>query len=258
MKKTLLLCKNTACSMLAPTSSRKKSLFYAVRILMLFIACAAVGVFAYMLMSELRKSDNGQLVPAVAYVSAFGVMLINSVFSAYGHIYKSRDNEILLCLPVSYTSIIVSRCFGVYLNSLVYSLVLLVPTGTVYMMMFGMSVSGVASLLIAMFTAPLLPSFAGIAVSYLFAKLRASFNNAYVTVAINVLFILIYIVCVIKVGTVSEYLASNGDILYKYFFPSYLFVNSLDGGVVSALVLAAIGITFSLAVLPIVSLKSKD
>ena len=55
-------------------------------------------------------------------LGAFG-----SVFNTYSGLYLSKDNDLLLSMPIPVRSIMVSRLLGVYLMGLMYSGVVMLP-----------------------------------------------------------------------------------------------------------------------------------
>lgn len=60
-------------------------------------------------------------------LGAFG-----SVFNTYSGLYLSKDNDLLLSMPIPVRSIMVSRLLGVYLMGLMYSAVVILPAIIVY------------------------------------------------------------------------------------------------------------------------------
>lgn len=60
-------------------------------------------------------------------LGAFG-----SVFNTYSGLYLSKDNDLLLSMPIPVRSIMVSRLLGVYLMGLMYSAVVILPAVIVY------------------------------------------------------------------------------------------------------------------------------
>ena len=68
------------------------------------------------------------------FLGAFG-----SVFNTYSGLYLSKDNDLLLSMPIPVHTIMLSRLLGVYLMGLMYSAVLSVPAVVVYMCKTGFS-----------------------------------------------------------------------------------------------------------------------
>ena len=58
--------------------------------------------------------------------------VFGSVFNTYSSLYLSKDNDLLLSLPIPTDCIIVSRLLSVYLMGLMYSGVVMLPAIIVY------------------------------------------------------------------------------------------------------------------------------
>ena len=64
---------------------------------------------------------------AAVCIGAFG-----SVFNTFSGLYLSRDNDLLLSMPIPVRTIMASRLLGVYLMGLMYSGVVILPAVIVY------------------------------------------------------------------------------------------------------------------------------
>ena len=60
-------------------------------------------------------------------LSALTVSVLASAFTSYGHLFRCRDNQQLLALPIPPGAIFAVRCGGVYLTGLIYLLLAWVP-----------------------------------------------------------------------------------------------------------------------------------
>ena len=61
-------------------------------------------------------------------LSALTVSVLASAFTSYGHLFRCRDNQQLLALPIPPGAIFAVRCGGVYLTGLIYLLLAWVPS----------------------------------------------------------------------------------------------------------------------------------
>ena len=64
--------------------------------------------------------------------SALTVSVLASAFTSYGHLFRCRDNQQLLALPIPPGAIFAVRCGGVYLTGLIYLLLAWVPSVVCY------------------------------------------------------------------------------------------------------------------------------
>ena len=65
-------------------------------------------------------------------LSALTVSVLASAFTSYGHLFRCRDNQKLLALPIPPGAIFAVRCGGVYLTGLIYLLLAWVPSVVCY------------------------------------------------------------------------------------------------------------------------------
>ena len=88
------------------------------------LSCALCGAFVAVGMGWMYFCLMGLL---AILLGAFG-----SVFNTYSGLYLSKDNDLLLSMPIPVRSIMVSRLLGVYLMGLIYSAVVILPAVIVY------------------------------------------------------------------------------------------------------------------------------
>ena len=88
------------------------------------LSCALCGAFVAVGMGWMYFCLMGLL---AILLGAFG-----SVFNTYSGLYLSKDNDLLLSMPIPVRSIMVSRLLGVYLMGLMYSAVVILPAIIVY------------------------------------------------------------------------------------------------------------------------------
>ncbi|MGN1444262.1 MAG: hypothetical protein ACI4XE_10495 [Acutalibacteraceae bacterium] len=95
-----------------------------------------LGVFFFQMASSLCKplSDAGfgWLYFALMGLIAVAMGVFGSVFNTYSSLYKAKDNDFLLSLPVPPGKILLVRLLGVYLMGLMYELIIAIPTMLVY------------------------------------------------------------------------------------------------------------------------------
>ncbi len=118
-------------------------------------------------------------------LGAFG-----SVFNTYAGLYLSRDNDLLLSLPIPVGTIIAARLANVYLMGAMYAATALFPALIVYWAVAGATAAGVICgiALFAIVTAIvlLLSCLLGWVVARISLKLK---NKSFITVLISLLFI---------------------------------------------------------------------
>lgn len=93
-----------------------------------------VGVFgglAFML-SDLISVGFGWVYYALICAVSLVLGVFGSVFNTYASLYKAKDNDLLLSLPIPVGKIITARLLGVYLMGLMYSAAVILPGIVVY------------------------------------------------------------------------------------------------------------------------------
>lgn len=124
--------------------STKQIIFKVVFNLIKFIAITAVIYFAFYFLSTLRLTSLNKGIPTNFFSIIFSIMVILSiVVGTYGlckSLYLSKDNQVLLTLPVSRSSLFFSKIivYAIYefIRNMFYILPLLVAYGLVNAMPF--------------------------------------------------------------------------------------------------------------------------
>ena len=142
---------------------------------------------------------------AAVCIGAFG-----SVFNTFSGLYLSRDNDLLLSMPIPVHSIMASRLLTVFLMGLMYSGVVSIPAAIVYLAAAGFSVNGFLGAvlfvaLIAVFVL-VLSCLLGYGVARLSLKLK---NKSFMTVIFALLFIAIYYFAYFKAGNFIGEIVTN-------------------------------------------------
>ncbi|MCQ2511237.1 MAG: hypothetical protein MJ116_12350, partial [Lachnospiraceae bacterium] len=123
--------------------------------------------------------------------------VFGSVFNTYASLYKAKDNDLLLSMPIPVRAILISRLMNVYLLGLMYSAIVIVPAVIVYWIVGTFSlatlIGGVGLILILSFFILVLSCILGYLVAQISSRLK---NKSFTTVIISVVFLgLYYVVC---------------------------------------------------------------
>ena len=181
------------------------------------------------------------------FLGAFG-----SVFNTYSGLYLSKDNDLLLSMPIPVHTIMLSRLLGVYLMGLMYSATLSIPTVIVYMckakFSLGILVSSLLYVLLISVFVLTLSCILGWVVAKVSLKLK---NKSFITVLISLLFIGGYYFFYFKAQSIlSDFIAnavSYSEKIKGAAYPLYIFGKSGTGDVVSIIIVTAfVALTFAL------------
>ncbi len=167
------------------------------------------------------------------YFAAMGLIAIllgafGSVFNTYSGLYLSKDNDLLLSMPIPINAIITSRLMGVYLMGLMYSGVVMIPAAIVYLCMAKTSVLSVIGCILIVFLVSLFVMTLSCALGWVVAKISMKLKNkSFITVLISLLFIGGYYFFYFKAQTIMEKISENAVFYSSKIkgaaYPIYLF-----------------------------------
>ena len=161
------------------------------------MAAAGVGWLYYLVMGLIA-----------VLLGAFG-----SVFSTYSSLYLSKDNDLLLSMPIPVRYVMASRLLGVYLLGLMYSGVATVPAVIVYWIVApvtaGTVVGGVLTVLLVSVIVMVLSCLLGWVVARISLKLK---HKSFITVILSLAFLAAYYFVYYKAQGLITLLAENAAV----------------------------------------------
>lgn len=117
---------------------------YALLYILLFGYLAVMFYFAASaLCAPLVGVGMGWLYFTIMGLLALLLGVFGSVFNTYTSLYKSKDNDLLLAMPIPPTKILTVRLSGVYAMGLMYQLLVMIPTLIVWFQTASVGVAGV-------------------------------------------------------------------------------------------------------------------
>ncbi|MGM9669895.1 MAG: hypothetical protein ACI3VZ_09125 [Faecousia sp.] len=146
------------------------------------------GLFGVMAVALLPMVEAGLawVYFTIASIIALVLGVVGSVFNTYASLYRAKDNDLLLSLPVPVKYIMITRLLGVYLMGLMYSGVVMVPVVIVYCFSgYATAMGMVGSVLLTVMLSILvltLSCFLGWVVAKISAKLK---NKSLITVVVS-------------------------------------------------------------------------
>ena len=174
------------------------------------------GIFALMavgLCGPLVESGMGWLYYLLMGLIAVFLGTFGSVFSTYSSLYLSKDNDLLLSLPIPVRCVMASRLLGVYLLGLMYAAVVIVPGVIVYWIeapvTAGTIVGGVLMVLIVSVIVMVLSCLLGWVVARISLKLK---NKSFITVILSLLFLAAYYFVYYKAQALITLLVENAAV----------------------------------------------
>ena len=217
------------------------------------------GMFAYLSLSicgALAAAGMDWLYFALMGLLAVLLGVFGSVFNTYSSLYLSKDNDLLLSMPIPVNVIVTSRLLSVYLMGLMYSLVVILPAVIVYWVTVSVSAGAVFGCLLLMLLISVFVLTLSCALGWAVAKISLKLKNkSFITVVVSLAFIGGYYFFYFKAQSLIQDLISNaalyGEKIKGTAYPLYLFgrVGSGDAFamlIVSAVVLVLFGLMWAL------------
>ncbi len=108
------------------TKSKKKMATAVLRVLLLILGVAAAAFLIFFRIFLLGFNINAELV-AIGLAALQAVSLIFAVGTVIGTLYLKRDNEMLICLPVTPNQLFISKMILIYLHEVFFNLTISLP-----------------------------------------------------------------------------------------------------------------------------------
>ena len=205
------------------------------------------GMFTFMaigLCQPLVEMGLDWLYYALVILIAVFLGVFGSVFNTYSSLYKAKDNDLLLSLPVPVGDILVVRLTGVYLMGLMFSAVVMVPAVVVYLTVApsaGAVIGGVVlTLLVSVFVLEL-SCVLGWVVAKISTRIR---HKSIITVLLSLGFLALYYYVYFNAYQLLGSIMTNADQLGRsirgWGYPLYVMGRGAMGEVVPLLVVLAV------------------
>ncbi len=167
-----------------------------------------------------------------------------SVFNTYQGLYLSKDNDLLLSMPIPVRTIITSRLLGVYLLGLMYSSLVFLPAIVVYFVLLPFSLAvlfgGIVMLAVISVIVLVLSCLLGWVVAKISLRLK---NKSFIVVLVSLAFIGGYYFIYFKAQAVIRDLVANavqyGEKIKGSAYIMYLFGRVGAGDILAVAVFAA-------------------
>lgn len=197
------------------------------------------GMFFDMIIEPFHIMNLDWLYFALMGIGIILIIFIGSLFVTYGMVYDSKDNELLLSLPIPSQYILTSRLLTLYVYDFIQVLLISIPAIYIYITKVGISVLSIIAFLCVIITLPLFVLCITCLFSYLLGHILIRVNNKnLVTTILTTLFLVVYFMVV---GNIQEYmleLIARGEqiasVIKNTLFPIYhMSIGIADGNMVS-------------------------
>ena len=173
------------------------------------ITASTVGLGAVIL----KESNQEWLIISLAMGVAFFLCFLGSVFMAQQQIYESKDNEMLMSMPIKPGQIILSRIFAIAVFNLIYALPFF--TGTVLGHSLALNSIEVIPIIILLLCyiamvvfVTMLTSLLAWGVSIILSKIT---NKTIISTVLYLIFFAIYFYSIFNLDNIGEAVEQNAD-----------------------------------------------
>ena len=157
---------------------RQKAAGYGALFLLAFLALYISGTYSFLIAAQLAPLGLERLVVLLMSVLAVGMDVMFTTFAAQGVIFGGRDNDLMLSMPISAFSLMLSRTLALYAENLVFAVFVMVPAGVAYLVSGG---EGGAAffvvLLLGTLLLTLLPTLIALVVGFVIAWISSKFTR---------------------------------------------------------------------------------
>ena len=183
----------------------------AVCIAFLFIAVEGMLFGAWNLLSAFLELEFAWLYFALAGLLAFAFGIFGTVFTTQSQMYQAKDNDLLLAMPLKPSAIVGSRVFVLYLLTMVFVAVVMLPAGLVYSFKCGFSGIFWLVYLISMILIGLLTQAVTCLLGWLLHFLLAGFRHkAIVATVFMTAVMILYFIGINQIENLMMLLVNNG------------------------------------------------
>ena len=149
------------------------------------------------------------------YFLLMGLMAIllgtfGSVFNTYSCLYLSKDNDLMLSLPIPVNALMASRLLTVYLMGVMYSIVVILPAVIVYWIVASVSAGAIFGGLLLMLLISVFILTLSCALGWVVAKISLKLKNkSFITVIVSLAFLGGYYFFYFKAQSLIQDLLAN-------------------------------------------------
>ncbi len=183
----------------------------AVAIVFLFFTIEGMLFGSWSMLSSYLETEFAWLYFALAGLLAFAFGIFGTVFTTQSQMYQAKDNDLLLAMPIKPGHIVGSRVFVLYLLTMVFVAVVMMPAGLVYSMKMGFSGSFWLVYLLSMIFIGLLTQAVTCLLGWLLHFLLAGFRHKAIVATIFMTAVMVlYFIGINQLENLMLLLVNNG------------------------------------------------
>lgn len=146
-------------------------------ILLFVVICFSMGLYANKLGELLHKVHLTYIMLSMFIASVSILVFIEGIYKSQGILFESKDNELLLSLPIKKSTILFSRIFKLLLFEYLYNLLFLLPAFVVYIYYEHPGINFYFISIIMTILIPIIPTILGCFFGYLVKLISSKFKS---------------------------------------------------------------------------------
>ena len=205
------------------------------------------GVYSFTFGSQLAPLGMINLIILIMPVIAVSFGLMFTSFAAQGVVFGGKDNDLMLSMPVSPFSLMLSRTLALYVENLIFTVFVLAPAGVAYLVFGG--TGGVGFFVVLMVGAVLLsalPTLFSLLIGFVLSWVSSKFlRRGILSTLLYLVFFLLLMGVVMRLsfamGDLSRYAAGLQDAFTGWGLPFLLLEQAAcEGNMLSLLALTGL------------------
>ena len=228
--------------------NKKKVMQIIIPLLLTIVIMVAIGSYADMFIEPLLPTGNAQIVLSLFVFVTFLFTLMEGIYKSGDLLFKCKDDNLLLSLPISKRTVMFVRIFKFYLFELLYNSLFLVPAIAVYAYYVHPSFSYYIVSLLMLILLPIIPIVLSCILGIITSSLSSKFKHKNLF-QILISFIFIGVIMFFSsnmesyINKFAENANSINDIITKIYYPAGLYATLVtDFDIIKLLIFMGINI----------------
>jgi len=147
-------------------------------LLIVLVLPFSVGTYMYLIAYGLNMLGQIALFPAVALGVAFMTTLVTTVYKVNGTLFRFKDYDMVMALPVKESAVVGSRVLMLYMMNILFTLLIMVPAGAIYAWFVRPDARFYIYYILTLLCAPLVPVVIGSFLGALVSQISSRFRGA--------------------------------------------------------------------------------
>lgn len=203
--------------------------------LIVFIATSVIGTicaYAYLLGQALVKLNLTYIMLSVFSMITIIIVFMEGVYRSGSVLFDSKDNDMLLSMPIKKSTIVGSRLIRFILFEYIWTLLIMIPAVIMYAYFEKTNIYFYISTIIFLITLPIIPTIAASIIGYFIKLISSRFKKKNIVQTIfsllfTVSIFLISIYLQIYIKNIMKEISNINDLILKIYYPLGVYIQML-------------------------------